>query len=221
MEKAFMKDTLPHESAELHVSGEAVYVDDIPLTARALVGHVVYSPHAHARIKTFDLSGARNIAGVHAVLSSKDIPGENQMGPVVKDEPCLACDETTFVGQAIFLIAAENDDLCREAGKKISVEYEPLGAILDIETAIAQHNLLGPERSIVRGAPGAAMRRAPNAIKGELRTGAQEHWYLESQVCLCVPGEGSEMSGDSATQHRSETQALVAGGLGLGKNQVT
>jgi xanthine dehydrogenase large subunit len=216
-----MKGTIPHESAELHVSGEAVYVDDIPLTTRALVGRVVYSPHARARIKTFDISNARRMPAVHAVLSWKEIPGQNQMGPVVKDEPCLAHDEVTFIGQAVFLIAAESDDVCREAEKKIRIEYEPLEAILEVETAMARNNLLGPERSIVRGEPDDALRRAAHVIKGELRTGAQEHWYLESQVCLCVPGERSEMHVYSATQHPSETQALVAEVLGISKNQVT
>ncbi len=215
------KEALPHESAELHVSGEAVYVDDIPLTSRALVGRVVYSSHAHARIKRFDLSDARSVPGVHAVLSWREIPGQNQMGPVVKDEPCLAADEVTFVGQAIFLIAAESDEACRTAERKIRIEYETLEALLDLETAVARNSLLGPERSIVRGEPENAIRRAPHVIKGELRTGAQEHWYLESQVCLCVPGERNEMHVYSATQHPSETQALVAEVLGVGKNQVT
>ena len=95
-----MSQKLPHESASLHVSGEAVYVDDILVNDQLLVGRVVYSPHAHARIKSFDLSEAKKVPGVHAVLCHKDIPGHNQMGPVVKDELCLAENEVTCVGQA-------------------------------------------------------------------------------------------------------------------------
>ena len=102
----------PHESASKHVTGEAVYVDDILVNEQLLVGRVVYSPHAHAKIKSFDLSEARMVPGVHAVLCHKDIPGHNQMGPVVKDELCLAVDEVVCVGQAMFLIAAETEEQC-------------------------------------------------------------------------------------------------------------
>ncbi|MEE9187484.1 MAG: molybdopterin cofactor-binding domain-containing protein, partial [Bacteroidota bacterium] len=215
-----MADSIPHESAILHVTGEAVFVDDIPADRQLLVGRVVHSPHAHARIKSFDLSEAKKVPGVHAVLYHKDIPGHNQMGPVVKDEICLAVDEVTFVGQAVFLIAAESEERCLEAERAIKVEYEPLEATLDIETAIKKNSLMGPPRWMNRGDVNAALESAPHVIKGELRTGAQEHWYLESQVCLCIPGEGSEINVYSSTQHPSETQALIAELLNLSKNEV-
>ncbi len=209
-----------HESAELHVTGEAIYVDDIPVNAQALTGRVVYSPCAHARIKAFDLSAAGKVPGVHAVLCHKDIPGQNQMGPVVRDELCLAVDEVTFVGQAMFLIAAETEDQCRAAEELITVEYELLEPVLDLDEAIRKARLLGPPAKIERGDVDAALRASPHVIEGELRTGAQEHWYLETQVCLCLPGEGREMTVLSSTQHPSETQQLVAGVLGVGKHQV-
>jgi len=213
-------DAFPHESARLHVSGEAVYVDDILVNTQLLVGHVVYSPHAHARIKSFDLSEAKNVAGVHAVLCHRDIPGRNQMGPVVKDEVCLAEKEVVCVGQAMFLIAAETQEQCLEAEKKIRVEFEPIEPILTIEKAMEKNSLLGPPARIERGDVEYALRSAPHTIEGILRTGAQEHWYLESQVCLCVPGEGREMFVYSSTQHPSETQALIAELLGIGKHEV-
>lgn len=216
-----MKQYIYHESGELHVTGEAIYVDDIPVHDQLLIGKVVYSPYAHAKIKSFDLSEAKKVAGVHAVLSYKDIPGHNQMGPVVKDEPCLAENEVNCVGQAVFLIAADTIEQCYEAEKKIKVEYEPLEAILDIETAIAKNSLLGPPRNITRGDVEAGLKNSKNVIKGELRTGAQEHWYLETQVCLCIPGEGNEMKVYSSTQHPSETQTIIAEVLGIKRNEVT
>jgi xanthine dehydrogenase large subunit len=209
----------PHESAAKHVTGEAVYVDDIHVSDQLLHGRVVYSPHAHARIKSFDLSLARKVAGVQTVLSYKDISGHNQMGPVVKDEPCLAENEVICVGQAMFLIAAETEAQAREAERLIKVEYQLLEPILTIE-AIIKNNLLGAARTIQRGDADAALKSAPHVIVGELRTGAQEHWYLESQVCLCVPGEGNEINVFSSTQHPSETQALIAEVLGIGKHDV-
>ncbi len=215
-----MKGSTPHESAAKHVTGEAVYIDDMLVNGQLLTGRVVYSPHAHAKIKSYDLSAAKRSPGVLAVLCSKDIPGHNQMGPVVKDELCLAIDEVTFVGQAVFLIAAETEEQCLHAEKLIQIEYEPLEAVLDLETAISKNTLLGPQAKIERGNVEEALASSPHVIRGELRTGAQEHWYLESQVCLCIPGEGREINVFSSTQHPSETQALVAEVLGLGKHEV-
>ncbi len=215
-----MSNSIAHESARLHVTGEAVYIDDMPVSDQLLIGRVVYSPHARARIKSFDLNEAKKMSGVHAILCAKDIPGVNQMGPVVKDEPCLADGEVMFVGQAVFLIAAETNEQCIEAERLIKVEYEPLEPVLDIETAMEKGELLGPPRTIESGNIVEGLKTSQHVIKGELKTGAQEHWYLESQVALCLPGEEDEMMVYSSTQHPSETQALVAGVLGVGKNQV-
>ena len=212
---------LPHDSAKGHVTGEALYVDDLPEPERLLTGRVVYSPHAHARIVSFDLTAARAVPGVHAVLAAADIPGHNQMGPVVKDEPVLAAEEVTCIGQAVFLIAGETDEQCREARRRIRVEYEPLDAILTLEKAMERGSLLGPPRKIERGDARRAVQEAPRRIAGEVLTGAQEHWYLETQCCLCVPGEPEQMLVYSSTQHPAETQALVAEVLGWPRNAVT
>src|SRR5258706_5506313 len=156
-----MNNKFPHESAEKHVTGEAVYIDDMLVNDQLLTGRVVYSPHAHAKIKSFDLSEAARVAGVQAVLSYKDIPGHNQMGPVVKDEPCLAAGEVTFVGQAMFLIAAEREEQCIEAEKLIRVEYEPLEAVLTIQSAMERRTLMGPAATIERGDPDGSLEAAP------------------------------------------------------------
>ncbi|MFN0158690.1 MAG: xanthine dehydrogenase molybdopterin binding subunit [Bacteroidota bacterium] len=215
-----MTPSIPHESAAKHVTGEAVYIDDIAVDSQLLFGRAVYSKHAHARIVSFDLSAARKVPGVHAVLSADDIPGHNQMGPVIKDEPCLADGEVICVGQAMFLVAAETEEQAREAERLIKVEYEPLESILDLETAIEKKSLLGPPRTMTRGDVAAGLRASSHIIEGVLHTGAQEHWYLESQVCLCIPGEGHEINVFSSTQHPSETQALIAEVLGIGKHEV-
>jgi xanthine dehydrogenase molybdopterin binding subunit len=211
---------LNHESGKKHVTGEAVYIDDILVNERLLVGRVVYSPHAHARITSFDLGEAKKVSGVHAVLCFNDIPGHNQMGPVVKDELCLAVDEVCCIGQAIFLIAGETEEQCLEAERKIKIQYEPLDAILTIERAIEKNSLLGPPRTMQRGDVDAVLKTSAHVIKGVLKTGAQEHWYLETQICLCIPGEEKEINVFSSTQHPAETQALVADVLGIGKNDV-
>ncbi|HNS11464.1 MAG TPA: xanthine dehydrogenase molybdopterin binding subunit [Bacteroidia bacterium] len=211
---------IPHDSAAKHVSGRSIYIDDIPVHSLILHGHVVYSPYAHAKIKSIDLSEAKKINGVHAILCADDIPGHNQMGPVVHDEPCLATNEVICVGQAIIIIAAESEAIARHAESLIWIEYDVLPAILDLRTAIKENSLIAPPRTMKRGNAVEALKNSVNKIKGELKTGAQEHWYLETQTCLCVPGEGKELNIFSSTQHPSETQAIVAEVLGINKNEV-
>jgi xanthine dehydrogenase molybdopterin binding subunit len=205
---------LPHESGALHATGEALYVDDLPLAPGTLVGRVVASPHAHARITSYDLGAARAMPGVHAVLAAADIPGHNDMGPVIKDEPCLAEGEVLCIGQAVFLIAAETEEQAHAAEQRITVTYEPLPAIVTLEDAIAAGSLFGAPRVIARGDADAALARAPHRLTGTFRSGAQEHWYLESQVALAVPGEDREMRVHASSQNPTETQALVAEVLG-------
>lgn len=215
-----MTQAIPHESAIKHVTGQAIYVDDMMISDQLLIGRVVYSPHAYAQIQSFDLSEARKTPGVYAVLSFQDIPGHNQMGPVIKDEYCLAEKEVICVGQAVFLIAGESEEACRLAEKKIQVVYVPQEPILDIKTAIAKKSQFDQDRKMERGDVDTALKSVPHRLEGELFTGAQEHWYLESQVCLCVPGEDQEMKVYSSTQHPSETQHLIADLLGLQNHEV-
>jgi xanthine dehydrogenase large subunit len=210
---------IPHESAEKHVTGESVYINDMAIS-RLLTGKVVYSRHAHAKITRIDISQALTVKGIHTILLAGDIPGANQMGPVVHDEPCLAEGEVFFIGQAIAIIAAETLDAALEAEKKIIIEYQPLEAILDIETAISKNSHLGTLGKIERGNVDEALKTAPHLLSGELKTGAQEHWYLETQSAIAVPGEGKEMMVYASSQNPAETQAIVAEVLGIQKNEV-
>ena len=114
-------NNIPHDSAIKHVSGKSVYIDDIPVNSQLLHGHVLYSPHAHARIKSIDITEAKNLKGIHAILQAQDIPGQNQMGPVIHDEPCLADQTVNCVGQAILLIAADDEETARKAAQLIRI----------------------------------------------------------------------------------------------------
>ena len=214
-----MSTNLHHDSAIKHVTGESVYINDMPVNG-LLHGRVVFSKHAHAEILKLDISEALKVKGIHAILTAKDIPGANQMGPIIHDEPCLAEVEVNFIGQAIVLIAAETEDAAREAEKLIRIDYKPLEAILDIETAMAHNSLLSPVRFIGRGNADAALKNSPHVLTGEMRTGAQEHWYLETQTALAVPGEDKEMLIYASSQNPTETQAIVAEVLGINRNEV-
>ena len=209
-----------HESAILHCTGEAVFINDMQVSENLLIGHVVYSKLAHAKILEIDISEAAKLKGVHAILSYKDIPGINQMGPVIHDEFCMVENEVTSIGQAILLIAAETKEIAIAAEKLIKIKFEPLEAILSIESAIEKNNLLAPERKIERGNLQKGFEGSSHIIEGILKTGAQEHWYLETQTCLCVPGENNEIKAYSSTQHPSETQAIIAEVLGVSSKDV-
>ena len=213
-------DNLKHDSAHKHVTGKSVYVNDMDVSPLQLAGRVVYSPLAHARIKSVDFADALRVQGVASILSAADIPGANQMGPVIHDEPCLAEAEVNFIGQAVLLIAAETDEIAIEAESLIRIEYEEMEAVLSLREAIDKNLLIAPVRFIISGNADEALFNAPHRLEGELETGAQEHWYLETQSALAVPGEGNEMLVHASSQNPAETQAIVAEVLGISKNEV-
>jgi xanthine dehydrogenase large subunit len=218
-----------HESGLKHTSGEALYVDDLPTLPGTLVGLVITSPHARARLLRKDATRARALPGVHAILFAEDIPGENDVSPVrgAHDEPLLATDEVHCVGQAVGLVVAESAAICREAAALVELEYEELPACLSIQDAIARSSFIphprfpGEPHRIRRGDPEAALASAPVLIFGECMTGAQDHFYLETQVSLAALEEDGAVRLWSSTQHPSEVQEKVAEVLALGRHQVT
>ncbi|MCF8371465.1 MAG: xanthine dehydrogenase molybdopterin binding subunit [Bacteroidales bacterium] len=215
-----MNNKEKHESGLLHVTGKAVYIDDMPELPGLLHGFVFTSSVASGRIFSFNIEKAKAVPGIEAILCYRDIPGENQMGPVIHDEPALAEETLECIGQAIFLIAATSENTGREALRLIEIEIEESPAILTIDDAISARNLLQPPRKIECGSVEKGLAEAENYLEGKFETGAQEHWYLETQVAMAIPGEGQEMKVFASTQHPSETQALVAEVLDIPKNQV-
>lgn len=218
MIKAFKK--IYHESAIQHVTGNAVYTGDIHPGEEMLIGRVVYSPHAHAEILDYDLSEALKVKGVWDILDYTRIPGQNELNTLAHDEPCLARDKVNCIGQAVFLIAADNDLAAVEAEKKIKINYRLLPAILTINEALSTNNLLAPPRQIETGEPDKALAGSKHVLEGLLKTGAQEHWYLETQSAVCIPGENREMTVHASSQNPTETQMVVAEVLGLQANEV-
>jgi xanthine dehydrogenase large subunit len=214
-------DAVPHESAHLHVSGEARYADDFPLPANALHGAFGLSTAAHARVRAIDLAAVGTAPGVVAVFTAKDIPGENDCGPVVHDDPILADGLVQYAGQAMFLVVAESHDAARRAARKARIEYETLPAIFGIRDAIAAASFVAPTRTVIRGEPEKILRAAPQRLRGSIELGGQDHFYLEGQVAIALPQEDGAMLVVSSTQHPTEVQHLVARALGRDVHEVT
>jgi xanthine dehydrogenase large subunit len=212
---------LLHESGLKHTTGEARYVDDLPAPPGMLVCQVLTSPHAHARITRRDATSARAVPGVHAVLFAEDVPGLNDVGPVVHDEPLFASTEVHFMGQSVGVVIAESYEVCRAAAKLVEIDYEPRPAITTLEQAIAQSAWLSDPHVMRRGDVDAELWKSELKLQGEVRTGGQDHFYLETQTTLALPEEDGTLKLLCSTQHPSEVQAIVAHVLHLGRHAVT
>ena len=211
----------PHESAHLHVSGEAVYVDDIPEIAGTLHAALGLSTQPHAIVKSIDLTAARSASGVVAVLTAADIPGENDCGPIIHDDPILADGLVQYVGQPMFAVIADSYEAARRAARLATVEYEILPAILTPQEAKRRQSYVLPPMHLKRGDPAAALAAAPHRIRGEFYVGGQEQFYLEGQISYAAPKEDGCMHVWCSTQHPTEMQHVVAHALNLVANQVT
>ena len=208
--------SLRHESAHLHVAGEARYVDDVPLPPNAVHVALGLSRSAHARILSMDLSAVEAHPDVLCVLRAQDV-AHNQISPVgAGDEPLLAEDHVFFYGQPLFAVVAQTRHAARHAAALAQVTYEDKPAVLSIEQARAQGGaLVCRSLEMTRGDASQALAAAPHRLAGQLVVGGQEHFYLEGQAALACPGEDGEMRVCSSTQHPTETQHMVAHVLGL------
>ncbi len=212
---------LPHESADGHVTGAALYTDDLVRRfPAALHAWPVMAPHAHAEVLELDASPALRHPGVVAALTGSDVPGEGNSGANRHDEP-LFPEEVLYYGQPVAWVLGETLEAARQGASSVTVRYEPLPAILGIEEAIAQKSFLSGPARMHRGDAAAAIAEAPCRVRGELRIGGQEHFYLETQCALACLDESGGVFLHCSTQHPTETQAIVARALGIGQHRVT
>ncbi|MCK7545355.1 xanthine dehydrogenase molybdopterin binding subunit [Marinobacter bryozoorum] len=209
-----------HDSAWKHVSGQARYIDDLPMPEALLHAAVGHSEQAHARILSMDLEAVRAYPGVVAVITAKDVPGHLDIGPVFPGDLVLADDIVEHIGQPLFAVAATSHEAARKAAQLAKVEYQPLHAVVTVEQALEQQLFVRPSHTQQRGEPDQALAEAPNRLKGEQHVGGQEHFYLEGQACLVEPTEDGGMFVHTSSQHPSEVQKLVAEVLGLPIHEV-
>ncbi|HYQ04610.1 MAG TPA: xanthine dehydrogenase molybdopterin binding subunit [Polyangiaceae bacterium] len=212
---------LSHESAVLHVTGRATYVEDLATrTANVAYAWPIASPHAHAYVREVDFSAALAMPGVLCCLGADDVPGENDVGPVRHDEP-LFPQEVCFCGQPVAWVVGESLELARLAAEQVRIVYEPLPALTSIASAIAAESFHADAERMRRGDPERELERAAQRLEGELFINGQEHFYLETQAALALPEEAGGVFVHSSTQHPAETQEVVARVLGIAKHLVT
>ncbi len=210
---------LPHDSAAEHARGDAVYVDDVPPLRGELTVDFVGSPLAHGTITAVDVADARKVPGVVAVFTAADVP-ENSTGPVFHDEEVLASEVVLYVGQPVVAVAGESREAVHAAMKLVRLTIEPLPPVVTIEAALAKRQFIGPTRKIARGDAARALDAAEHRLTGEFVIGGQEHFYLESQAAVAVPGEGGAVVVHSSTQNPTEIQSVVGRALKIPLAQV-
>ena len=201
---------LPHDSAHLHVSGRAAYTDDLPEPRDLLHLAVGMSTVAHASVRDLDLSNVLAAEGVVDTCTAADIPGENNYGSIIKDDPLLADGLVQYVGQPLFVVAAETVDAARKATHKANVDYDELEAILDPLTAVEKQSFVLPSETLERGDPDAALEAAPHRLRRRVSLGGQDQFYLEGHIAMAIPQEDGGILVYSSTQHPDEVQGIVA-----------
>lgn len=212
---------LPHDAAHLHVTGAARYVDDIPTPENTL--HVAFglSTRARGTLNAMDLAEVKQAAGVVSVFTASDLPFANDVSPSNHDEPLLADGSVHYVGQPLFMVIATNHRAARDAARKGHIDITPEEPILTIDQAmIANSRFEDGPRIYSKGDAPASLMASTNRLQGQIEIGGQEHFYLEGQAALALPGEDGDMLIHSSTQHPTEIQHKVAEAIGLPMHSV-
>ena len=216
----FIQEKRSHESGAKHVSGRAHYVDDISEPDKTLFGAIGWSKKSRAIIKKIDLRNVMKSEGVVAVITSKDIPGRNDVGPVYDGDPIFTL-KPQYYGAPIFAVAAKSTELARKAVLKAKITYKKLKPIIEIKDALKKKSFVLKSQTIKKGDPTKKIRESANRIKGDFTTGSQEHFALEGQVAFSIPQEDNDFKVYTSTQHPSETQQIIAKMLNQKSNTIT
>ena len=210
----------PHESARLHLTGKALYIDDIAAPEGCLHAYVGMANVACGLLKRQDLMAVTAADGVVDVITAKDIPGHVDIGPVFKGDPLLVEEQINYFGQPLFAVAATSRDAARRAALLGQADIEQTPPLLTLEQAQAAEKQVRPSHSLVKGDSALALSESINTLSIEQHVGGQEHFYLEGQVALAIPQDNGGVLVHSSSQHPSEVQKLVAEVLALPMHKV-
>ena len=211
---------MKHYDAELHTRGESLYVDDVTPPGGMLHAAIYGSPVAHGKLHGVDLEAARAAEGVIAVLTADDIPGENQIGPVLQDEPLLATDEVHYQGHPIAIVVAETDEQARYALGLIEADITEKEAIVDPRQAHEKGEIIGAPRTFAMGDVASAWAGCDIIVEGRSDVAGQEHLYLETQRARAVPTEGDRLRVYSSTQSPYAVQKAAARIVGVPNHKI-
>ncbi|PTS86360.1 xanthine dehydrogenase molybdopterin binding subunit [Pseudomonas sp. HMWF032] len=212
--------SVKHESADKHVSGEAIYVDDRLEFPNQLHVYARMSDRAHARIVSINTAPCYAIPGVAIAITSKDVPGQLDIGPVVAGDPLLADGKVEYVGQVVIAVAADSLETARKAAMAAIIEYEDLEPVLDVVDALRKKHFVLDSHQHKIGNSAAELATAPLRLQGSLHIGGQEHFYLETQISSVMPSEDGGMIVYTSTQNATEVQKLVAEVLGVPMHKI-
>nr|WP_313408503.1 xanthine dehydrogenase molybdopterin binding subunit [Pseudomonas sp.] len=212
--------SVKHESADKHVTGEAVYVDDRLEFPNQLHVYARQSDRAHARILRIDTSPCYEFPGVAIAITKDDVPGQLDIGPVVAGDPLLADGKVEYVGQVVLAVAADSLETARKAAMAAIVEYEDLEPVLDVVEAYRKKHFVLASHTHRIGDSASKLASAPRRLQGTLHIGGQEHFYLETQISSVMPTEDGGMLVYTSTQNPTEVQKLVAEVLGVPMNKI-
>ena len=212
--------SVKHESADKHVSGEAIYVDDRLEFPNQLHVYARMSDRAHARIVSIDTSPCYQFPGVAIAITKDDVPGQLDIGPVVAGDPLLADGKVEYVGQVVIAVAADSLETARKAAMAAIIEYEDLEPVLDVVDALRKKHFVLDSHQHKIGNSAAELATAPRRLQGSLHIGGQEHFYLETQISSVMPTEDGGMIVYTSTQNATEVQKLVAEVLGVPMHKI-
>ena len=215
----FIEQKRPHESGSKHVSGYANYIDDIVEPEGTLYGAIGYSKKAHAIIKKLDLREVWKSEGIVSVVTSADIPGRNDVGPVHDGDPIFP-KKVEYFGQPLFAVAATSVELARKAVLKAKITYKTLKPVIGAREAFKKKLFVLKGKKIKKGNPIKKINKAKNYLKNSFTLGSQEHFYLEGQIAFVIPQEDNDFKVYSSTQHPSETQQIIAKMLNQKNNSI-
>ena len=218
--ETFINEKRPHESGIKHVSGRAYYTDDLPESPGTLFGAIGWSKKAHAIIKKMNLEEVIKSEGVTAVVTSSDITGRNDVGPVYDGDPIFP-KKAEYYGQPLFAVAAKTTEQARKAVLKAKITYKTLKPVTTIKEALKKKSYVLKEKIIKKGDATKAIENSVNRLNGSFTTGSQEHFALEGQTAFVIPQEDNDYKVFSSTQHPSETQQVIAKMLNQKSNTIT
>ncbi|MDB9973142.1 xanthine dehydrogenase molybdopterin binding subunit [Oceanospirillaceae bacterium] len=210
----------PHESAKLHLTGKALYIDDIAAPQGCLHAYVGMANVASGLLKSQDLTNVANALGVVDVITVKDIPGQTDIGPVFSGDALLVDERIDYFGQPLFAVAATTRDAARKAARLGQAEIESTNPILTLADAKLSNKQVRPSHSLIKGDSKEALKQSINTLNIDQKVGGQEHFYLEGQVSLAIPQDNGGVLVHCSSQHPSEVQKLVAQVLNLPMHKV-